>query len=279
MRLAEIRIYPVKSFRGDTFASAEVEPRGLAGDRRWLVVDAAGRFLTQRELPHMAVVGARNEPGGVALSVAIPPPGAAARYVTIWRDTVAAVPAGAEADAWLTSALGVPCSLVHQADPSSRPIAPAYAAQGDVVSFADGFPLLLTTTASLADLNRRLRAPVPMLRFRPSLVIEGAPPWAEDNWHRIRIGAAVFRVPKPCDRCIIPTIDQETGSRPDPEEPLRTLKTFRRDSSGRVLFGMNLVPEVCGAVRVGDAVEVAGGAGRRSDTGRALEATHGTGNL
>jgi len=264
MRLAEIRIYPVKSLRGDAHASAAVEPRGLAGDRRWLVVDAQNRFLTQRELPHMATVAARNEPGGLALTapdrpplfVPMPPPDAAPRQVTIWRDTVEAVPAGPEAESWLTDALGVPCSLVYQANPASRPVAPAYAAPGDVVSFADGFPLLVTTTASLADLNARLSTPLPMLRFRPNLVIEGARPWAEDHWHRIRIGTASFRAPKPCDRCSIPSIDQETGHRPDPEEPLRTLKKFRRDNTGRVLFGMNLVPETFGTVRVGDEVKV-----------------------
>jgi uncharacterized protein YcbX len=264
VRLAEIRIYPVKSLRGDAHASAMVEPRGLAGDRRWLVVDPAGRFLTQRELHHMALVAARNEPGGLALSapslppifVAFPAPGRPPRQVTIWRDTVSALPAGADADAWLTRALGVPCALVYQANPASRPVNPAFAVPGDVVSFADGYPLLAATTASLADLNARLPAPVPMDRFRPNLVIDGAAPWAEDHWRRLRVGAALFRVPKPCDRCLIPSIDQETGLRPDPEEPLRTLKTFRRDATGRVLFGVNLVPQVFGNVRVGDLVVV-----------------------
>jgi uncharacterized protein YcbX len=264
MRLAEIRIYPVKSLRGEAHASAAVEPRGLAGDRRWMVVDEAGRFLTQRELHHMALVTARNETVGLTLSapnlppilVPIPRHDAAPRRVTIWRDTVDAVPAGPEADAWLASALGVPCSLVYQADPASRPVAPDYAAPGDVVSFADGYPLLVITTASLADLNARLPAPVPMQRFRPNLVVDGALPWAEDHWRGIRIGTALFRVPKPCDRCIIPSIDQESGLRPNPEEPLHTLKSFRRDATGRVLFGVNLVPQTCGIVRVGHEVEV-----------------------
>jgi uncharacterized protein YcbX len=264
VRLAEIRVYPVKSLRGDAHPAAAVERRGLQGDRRWLVVDEAGRFLTQRELPHMALIAARSEPGGLALStpglppvfVAFPPWDVATRQVTIWRDKVAATPADADTNAWLTLALGLPCALVYQADPESRPLSPVYAVPGDVVSFADGYPLLAATTASLADLNARLPTPLPMDRFRPNLVIEGAVPWAEDHWRRIRVGTALFRVPKPCDRCIIPSIDQATGLRPDPEEPLRTLKTFRRDATGRVLFGINLVPEAAGYVRVGDDVEV-----------------------
>jgi uncharacterized protein YcbX len=125
-----------------------------------------------------------------------------------------------------------------------------------VVSFADGYPLLLTSQASLDALNARLAAPVEMLRFRPNLVVEGAEAWAEYRWTRLRIGGAAFRVVKPCDRCVVTTIDPRTGTQPEPDEPLRTLKQFPRDARGRVLFGQNLVPEICGAVRVGDGVEV-----------------------
>jgi uncharacterized protein YcbX len=261
--LTEIRVFPVKGLRGDTQDSAVAEPRGLEGDRRWMVVDTNGRFLSQRELPRMALLSARIEVGGIRLATAgqaplfVPVPTQRdAQAVRVWDDTVAALPAGPPASAWLTEALGAACALVFQADAASRPVRPTHAVAGDVVSFADAFPILLGAAESLADLNARLARPVPMLRFRPNLVVEGAPAWAEDGWRRVRIGNAIFRVVKACDRCIVTTIDPDTGDRPDPEEPLRTLKSFRRDARGRVYFGQNLVPERCGLVRVGDAVEV-----------------------
>jgi len=263
VRLAEIRIFPVKGLRGDALAQAEVTPCGLEGDRRWMVVDTAGRFLSQRELPRMALVQAkRAESGAVVLSAAgvpslyapVPEQRTKLSQVTIWRDTVPARLAWGAAHAWLTKVLGVPCRLVFLADPAVRPVNPEFAQPGDVVSFADGYPLLLTSRASLDDLNAKLANAVPMLRFRPNLVIEGALPWAEYDWVRLRIGQAVFRVVKPCDRCVVTTIDPETGLRPEPDEPLQTLKLFKRDARGRVLFGQNLVPERCGVVRVGDEV-------------------------
>ena len=141
-------------------------------------------------------------------------------------------------------------------DPSRRPIDRRHAPDGGTVSFADGFPALLATRASLDDLNRRLAAPVPMARFRPNLVVEGADPWDEDRWRRLRIGDATFSVARPCQRCAVTTVDPLTGERPDPTEPLRTLATFRRDAGGGVMFGQNLLPETGGRLRVGDAVEI-----------------------
>jgi uncharacterized protein YcbX len=269
VRVSEIRIFPVKGLRGEVLAAAEVTPAGLAGDRRWMVVDARGRFLSQRELPRMALVQARLVGGGVVLSaggvavlaVRVPGGDAARRDVAIWRDTVPAADAGDTAAAWLGGVLGVACRLVYLADDGARGVNREFGAPGDVVSFADGYPLLLASSASLAALNARLAVPVAMLRFRPNLVIEGAAAWAEYEWARVRIGQAVFRVVKPCDRCVVTTIDPETGLRPDTEEPLRTLKTFRRDARGRVLFGQNLVPDGGGVVRVGDTVEVLAGVG------------------
>ena len=164
--------------------------------------------------------------------------------VQVWQDRVAARDAGDAAAAWLTDALGTPCRLVHLADPAARPLPAGHAAApGEAVSFADGFPLLLANTASLDAVNARLAAPVPMLRFRPNLVVSGAAPWAEDSWRRIRIGDVVLRVAKPCERCIMTTIDPQTATRPHGNDPLRTMARFRRDTSGRILFGQNLVPE------------------------------------
>jgi uncharacterized protein YcbX len=266
--LTEIHIYPVKSLRGECPRSATVEPWGLAGDRRWLITDPTGAMLTQREIIAMARLQAR--PSGPAASNAItvtaphhpplhlPPPPATSpnRQVTIWRDTVPALDAGDEPAAWLSTALGTQCRLVHLADPRARPINPDYASPGQAVSFADGYPLLLTTEASFADLNTRLATPISMSRFRPNLVIHGTPAWSEDTWRRIRIGAAIFRVAKPCDRCIITTIDPATATRPNPVEPIRTLGTFRRDRRGGVMFGQNLIPEHCADIHVSDFLEV-----------------------
>lgn len=263
INLADIRIFPVKSLRGGQQATAWVEPWGLAGDRRWMIVDGAGRFLTQREWPRMALIRAHYDGAGLLLEtdgraplgVDIPA-GGARRDVVIWRDTITAADAGDAAALWLGEVLGTVCRLVFLADPRARRLNPTYAVGDDVVSLADGFPLLLASAPSLADLNARLAAPIPMLRFRPNLVVSGAAAWAEDAWRRIRIGVVVFRVAKPCDRCVITTIDPETGARPDPVEPIRTLGTFRRDRRGGVMFGQNLVPEGSGEVRVGDAIEV-----------------------
>jgi uncharacterized protein YcbX len=263
VRLTGIWIYPVKSLRGARHASAEVENCGLAGDRRWMLVDGNDRFYSQRELPQMSQIAARYDDDGLVLSTAgmaalrVPVPrGGVPRRVTVWRDALPALDAGDAAADWLEQALGLRCRLMYQDNPAVRPVDAAYARPGDAVNLADGFPVLLASVESLGDLNRRLANKVEMLRFRPNLIVEGAAPWAEDGWRRLRIGSVVLRVAKPCDRCVMTTIDPATGERPDPEEPMRTLKTFRRDETGRVLFGQNLIPEVMGAVREGTEVQI-----------------------
>jgi uncharacterized protein YcbX len=259
-----LHVFPVKSLRGTEQPTAMVQPCGLLGDRRWMVTDGAGRFMTQREHPRMALVQAALNGDTLRLSRQDAPgltvsgeDAGSPCHVEVWRDGVAARDGGDAAASWLTEALGVPCRLVHLADAQARKLQPDFARHpGEAVSFADGFPLLLASASSLAEVNLRLDRQVPMLRFRPNVVIEGAPAWQEDRWRVIRIGQAVFRVAKPCDRCIMTTIDPQTGLRPDGNEPLRTLSKFRRDRTGRVMFGQNLVPEQCGGIAVGDAVEV-----------------------
>ena len=176
----------------------------------------------------------------------------------VWRDTVSAQDCGDAAASWMSAALGVrSAGLFIWRTRARRKLGAAYSLHGvEVVSFADGFPVLLASLSSLADLNGRLGTPVPMSRFRPNLVIAGAPAWAEDTWRRVRIGQVVFRAGKPCDRCIMTTIDQQTGRQPDGREPLTTLGRFRRVSSGKIMFAQNLVPENTGAVVIGDKVEI-----------------------
>jgi len=265
MHLAEIGIYPVKSLHGAGHEAVELRPEGLAGDRRYMLVRPTGRFVTLRELPALAGLAAVNMPGGLrlerrdgagVLEVAEPGEDAPEREVTVFRDKVPARDAGDAAAEFLKAATGADLRLVYQHDPAARPSDAAYSRAGDVVSFADGFPLLLTGRASLDALNAALAAPVEMRRFRPNLVIEGAPAWAEDGWRRIRVGEVELRVVKPCVRCIMTTRDPDTGAQPDPEEPLATLRAIHPDERGRPLFGQNLIPDGGGTICVGDKVEV-----------------------
>lgn len=264
MKVAAIYRYPVKSLRGTALKETQVERIGLAGDRRWMVVDADGRFQTIRENPVMTQIGVTLEPGGITLShpavghVFAPLPDAAAPGMTVrvWHDTLEALEAVPEAGQFLSKALGVDVRLVYMADVDSRPVDPTYGLQEDRTSFADGFPILITTTASLADLNAKLAHPIDMNRFRPNIVIDGALPWAEDEWRVIEIGGIRFRIVKPCGRCIVVTRDAMTGVTGDDQEPLRTLSRYRRSAAGKPIFGQNVIPDAIGSISVGDAVNV-----------------------
>ena len=263
MRLAALYRYPLKSCAPLPCEAAEVEPRGLAHDRRWMVVDADGRFLTGRQLATMTLIRAQPEPEGALVLSApghgalhVAPPAAGVRLrVRVWDSTVDARPAGREADDWLSAVLGRPLRLVHMDEGARRPVDARYAQPGDEVSFADGFPLLLISQAALDHLNTRLARPVAITRFRPNLVVDGCAPHAEDGWRRIRIGTVEFDVVKPCVRCVFTTVDPERGERDPDGEPLRTLLTYRRTPKG-VTFGQNLIPRGTGTLRIGDPVTV-----------------------
>ncbi|MFD5329347.1 MOSC domain-containing protein [Streptomyces sp. NPDC127092] len=267
-----VHVHPVKALRGFSPAEAEVEPWGLAGDRRWTVVDPAGKVVTQRQHARLALASAELLPdGGIRLAgpgrepltVEVPRDSAAGGTVTvdIFGTKVEAVPADPSADAWFRGYLGAEVRLVHMDDPARRrPVDPDYALPGETVSFADGYPLLVTTTSSLDALNSLIaqgdhadEGPLPMNRFRPNVVVDGTAPWAEDGWRRLSIGDVVFRVARNCGRCVVTTTDQGTGERG--KEPLRTLARHRKDGS-RLIFGQNLVPEQRGVIRVGDPVKI-----------------------
>jgi len=262
LTLATLHVFPVKSCAPLAPARAEVTARGLAGDREWMLVDDEGRFVTGRQFPRTVLLRAQPTPTGLrlefpgaeAIEVERPPADAARTPVTVWKDVVGAQHAH-DADTWLAGALGRPLHLAYMDAGASRQVSLEYGRPGDIVSFADAYPLLLIGQGSLDGLNARLAAPLPMLRFRPNLVVAGAEPHAEDAWRRVRIGTAEFDLVKPCTRCIFTTIDPATGT-PDPfGEPLATLKHYRRSPSG-ITFGQNLVPRVLGEVRVGDEVVV-----------------------
>ncbi|WTO38761.1 MOSC domain-containing protein [Streptomyces achromogenes] len=275
-----IHVHPVKALRGLSPRTAVVEPWGLAGDRRWTLIDDGGKVVTQRESPRLALAAAEplagggirlSAPGRPPLTVEVPEPSGTV-LVDVFRTKVEAVPAAAAAHAWCSAYLGTEVRLVHMDDPAvRRPVDPEYALPGETVSFADGFPLLVTTAASLEALNSAIadgphahEGPLPMNRFRPNLVVAGTEPWAEDDWIRISVGDVVFRATKPSARCVVTTTDQDTAARG--REPLFTLARHRR-RDGKVLFGLNLVPVTPGTVGVGDPVRVLE---RASDGARAV---------
>ena len=256
-RLSGLYIYPIKSTAGLAPRGWEVDALGLRYDRRWMVVDARGRMVTQRTHPRLARVRTtigedllRIETDAMpALELPLDPSPAVSLTVSIWDDACLATWTGERASHWFSDVLDLDCSLVHVPDDRARHVDPDYAPPGQRVGFADAFPFLILSEASLADLNRRLETPLPMNRFRPNLVIAGVEPFGEDRLGTFRIGGLGFAVVKPCDRCVVTTTDQETLERGP--EPLRTLATYRR-SNGKVLFGQNLVHDGTGRLDVGD---------------------------
>jgi uncharacterized protein len=240
-----------------------VDPFGLTHDRRWMVVDQRGHLVTQRTHPRLALVRPSlhpdrlmlEAPGATALELPLRPSSAVRVRVTVWDDTCEAAWLGSDPAHWLTEVLGStsPCDLVYMPESTVRPVDPAYAPAGMRVSFADGFPFLLISEESLADINARLARPLPMNRFRPNLVIAGSEPFIEDRLGHFEIGGIRFQAVKPCARCMVTTTDQETAARG--VEPLRTLARFRR-VDGEVMFGQNVVHFGTGRLTVGAPVLV-----------------------
>jgi uncharacterized protein YcbX len=266
MHVSGLFIYPVKSLRGFAVAAADLDALGFVGDRRFLVIDESGRFLTQRTLPRMALIETaltdrdlvlRAPHGGscaVPLSAVAP---AEIISVRIWQsEGLLAEDCGVEIAVWLSDFLRTPCRLVRIGGKFTRPIVkPGKSRPGDVLNFADGYPFMILSEASLADLNARLAAPLPLNRFRPSFVVSGCAAFAEDTWTRLQVGNVIFRTAGPCARCPITTTDQHTAERG--KEPLRTLATYRRDPEDPtdVNFGQNLIHETkSGTLRVGDEI-------------------------
>jgi uncharacterized protein YcbX len=265
VRLAELHVYPLKGARGIALERSDVLAGGLRHDRRLMLLDAQGDFVTQRKHPRMALVTTAFVDDGLAITtpnagtfeVALAvDPSATRRLVRIWDDDVEAVEIrGAVADA-LSDHLGERCALVAMPDDVVRPVEAPYGTPGDRVGFADAYPLLLATRASLADLNARLDAPVAMSRFRPNLIIEGGEAFDEETHGRVRIGALTFRMPKRCSRCAVTLVDQETGA--VGKEPLRALARYR-SVDNNVYFAQNLIPDGLsgldvGSLHVGDEV-------------------------
>jgi uncharacterized protein len=267
LTLSALHIYPVKGLKGIELESAACTDRGLEHDRRWMVVDGNGDFLSQREVPKMATIWTDIAGGSLVLSapdlpsVDVPLDAKPAQpfKVRVWKSVCDAIPVSAEADVWLSGYLGRSCRLVHMPDSTKRFSPTEHSGGEKLVGFADAFAYLVTTEASLADLNSRLAAraqrPVPMNRFRPNLVVSGSGSFAEDGWREIRVGEAVLRAARRCGRCQVTTTDQSTGEVTGPE-PLATLSTFHADPESGPCFGVNFVTVTAGGVSLGDTVEV-----------------------
>ena len=266
--IRSLHIYPVKGLKGIEVGRARCTERGFENDRRFMVVDRDGVFLSQRSHPRMATIWTDLRGDGILelaapemppLEVPLQPAGGETTPVQVWRSTVDAQPVSVAADAWLSAVLECDCRLVYMPDTSLRLSNAQYAGDGKAVSFADGYAYLVIGAASLEDLNarlgRNLHPPLPMNRFRPNIVVAGAAPYAEDTWGEVRIGGARLRGVKPCGRCEVTTTDQSSGERRGPE-PLATLATYRSSDEFGVMFGMNFVTESPGEIAVGDTVEL-----------------------
>ncbi len=266
LSLTGLYLYPVKSLGGYAVAEAEVTARGLRHDRRWLLVDERNRFLTQRQHPELALLAVapayngflishRQRPNLLPLFIPFEAQPDHTLFVTVWDDILWAWRAAPEADEWLSDALGRTCRLVYMSEMVRRDVEPDLNPEGQLVSFADGYPFLLAGEAALADLNTRLAEPVAMSRFRPNLVFGGGAAYEDDAWEQFRIGEVPFRAVRGCGRCVLTTIDQQTARKNPLGDPLRTLATYRQ-AENSTLFGQNVTGPGHGRLRVGDAVTV-----------------------
>jgi uncharacterized protein YcbX len=259
LAVASLHIYPVKSCGSVPVRQMTLDGRGPVDDRRFMIVDDDGRFLTQREEPTLALVSPTLVEGGVLLdapsleTLEVRADGGR-RAVQVWSSELEAIDMGDEVAGWLSNHLSRTVRMVRMAPDVIRPVDAPYGNGETSVAFADGFPLLVTHTASLDELNERLEQPVIMERFRPNLVVTGGEPWAEDGWRTLRVGDLRISLVKPCKRCIVINVATETGE--TSKEPLRTLATYRCVTQGEVIFGQNAVHEGPGTLEVGDEVRV-----------------------
>lgn len=261
LTVTEVNIYPVKSCGGLSLPEAHVGDTGFDHDREWMVTSIEGNFITQRQNPKMALIIPELTSGGVKLSapgkesVTVPINNEGESVsVVVWADTVQAVDQGDVVADWLTSFLGRGCRLVRMKEGYTRKVKAKYAvAESDIVSFADGYPVLLISQASLDDLNSKLTDHIAMNRFRPNLVIGGGEAFQEDTWKKVKIGEVEFALVKACARCEITTVDQKSGVMGT--EPLETLGKYRTGPKG-IMFGQNLIQLNQGNIKQGDKLEI-----------------------
>lgn len=260
MKVHSLHIYPVKSLAGIQVSSFEMDDFGPKGDRRWMIVDADRNFVTQRALPALARVTTSLVDREV--SVHVPGEGDFTLQATgqelrtlVWRDWVKALEGEPSANKALSRFCGKELRFVYMPDASFRRVDAERVTEYRRVGFADGFPLLITSLGSLEELNGRLDAPVDMRRFRPNIVVEGSAAWQEDAWRKLKLGNQNFDIVRPSSRCVLTTVDPDTGVKDSGLQPLRTLSSYRRTSDG-VIFGQNAIHETPGVIHVDDPVTV-----------------------
>ncbi len=259
--LSNIFIYPVKSLAGIEVTHWQVNEKGLLHDRKWMLIDSHNQFLSQRRMPKMTLIKTQLTTTELILStattgsisLAIAPQGGSEIISTIWKDQCPSKTISKQADQWLSDFLEIECKLVYQPDHVTRFVDPHYASKTDIVNFSDGFPFLITSQASLDSLNEAMGLTLPMQRFRPNLVIAQCESYAEDSWREIIINNIAFRLPKPCSRCPVPTIDTETAK--TGKEPLTTLNRLRKWNN-KVFFGQNALHNSSGELSVNDLIEI-----------------------
>ena len=266
LQLSEIYIYPVKSLGGIRLDKSEVTDRGLRYDRRWMLIDENNRFISQREYPQLALFSVAihddnllitNKKTGDVLTISNSPNHSATQSlkVTIWDDEVTAWEVSKIANNFFTKALGIPVHLVYMPDESHRKTEVDYSLKGDeITSFSDGYPILVIGQTSLDDLNNKLAEPIAINRFRPNFVFTGGQAFEEEEWHEFKVGSLRFFGVKPCARCVMTTIDPQTGEKKG-KEPLLTLNKYRK-AGNKILFGQNVLINQTGSVSVGDDIEV-----------------------
>lgn len=264
LKISDIIIYPIKSLGGISLKNAVVEKRGLKYDRRWMLVNENGVFLTQRKFREMALLQVEITDNGLKVShktkdiqpIEIPFNSEPLEHlrVQVWDDTCTAFTISDSINQWFSDVLERDCRLVYMPDDSLRQLDRRYAKEGEITGFADGYPVLILGESALEKLNKKLENAIPMNRFRPNLVFSGGSPNEEDTWKELKIGQINFYGAKPCARCIMTTINQDNAVAG--KEPLKTLSTYRKVGK-KILFGQNLIPRSLGeSVKVGDVISI-----------------------
>ena len=263
IKVSEIIIYPIKSFGGISLNSSKILKTGLEHDRLFMLVDENNNFITQRQFPILSTIKTEIDKDGIIISnkafgeIIVPFIQKEENYieVNVWRSICKSLVVDENINKILSNFLNIPCKLVYLPEETKRTVNPEYDILGNsIVSFADGYPFLIISQESLDDLNSKLEQKILMNRFRPNIVVSGGIPFQEDTWKKINIGDNIFHIVKPCERCVITTVEQDLGISLN-KEPLKTLSTYR-NINGKIIFGQNMISENFSSIKIYDSVNI-----------------------